>query len=140
MVSADTPLTHAGGVVFRADGNTQAFLLVTARRRPDQWVLPKGHIEPGETPEATAVREVFEETGVTAVVRQVLRDISLVVNGEQQRIRFFLMEARDQTAASEGRRLTWLASEPAIEHLSFAESQQIMREAAAALNASEAKP
>ena len=39
-----------------------------ARRDPAAWVLPKGHIEPGETPEAAAVREVEEESGCLATI------------------------------------------------------------------------
>jgi inorganic pyrophosphatase len=35
-------------------------------QRGDEWVFPKGHLEAGETPEAAAVREVREETGLEA--------------------------------------------------------------------------
>ena len=52
--------SHAGGVVARTEGGKREYLLVEARRRRGEWVLPKGHIEPGETPEAAAVREVQE--------------------------------------------------------------------------------
>lgn len=48
----------AGGCVF----NTQGELLVIYRR--GSWDLPKGKIDPGETPEQAAVREVEEETGI----------------------------------------------------------------------------
>ena len=47
--------SHAGGVVVRATDGELQFLLVEAKDR-DIWVLPKGHIEPGETPEAAAMR------------------------------------------------------------------------------------
>ena len=39
------------------------------------WSLPKGHVEEGETLEQTAVREVYEETGVTAEVIDPLGDV-----------------------------------------------------------------
>lgn len=51
----------AGGVVFNAEG---AVLLL--RHVNGTWVFPKGHIEPGEGPLETALREVEEEAGVVA--------------------------------------------------------------------------
>lgn len=51
----------AGGVVFNAAGDV---LLI--RHQSGSWVFPKGHIEPGEAPLETAVREIAEEAGVTA--------------------------------------------------------------------------
>jgi 8-oxo-dGTP diphosphatase len=49
-----------GGLVVRDDGR----LAVIHRPRYDDWSLPKGKLDPGESFEAGAVREVFEETGV----------------------------------------------------------------------------
>lgn len=51
-------ITAAGGAVFNADGKV---LLI---HRRGSWDLPKGKMDPGETPEQTAVREVQEETGL----------------------------------------------------------------------------
>jgi 8-oxo-dGTP pyrophosphatase MutT (NUDIX family) len=59
--------TSSGGVVFRRIGAVE-FLLI--RDPYDNWGLPKGHIEGGETPQQAAVREVEEETG--------LRELELV--------------------------------------------------------------
>src|SRR5690606_18790830 len=52
----------AGGVVFRRDGELRILLI---RDPYDNWGLPKGHIEAGETAQETAEREVREETGLT---------------------------------------------------------------------------
>ena len=57
-------LTHAGGIVYRRRGTIMEMLVVRARLEPHHWVLPKGHIEPGETPDACARREIREEAGV----------------------------------------------------------------------------
>ncbi len=66
--SAVSQYSHAGGVVARTVDGERQYLLVEPRRSRGEWVLPKGHIEPGETPEAAAVREVEEEAGVRAAV------------------------------------------------------------------------
>lgn len=62
--------TSAGGVVIRGGrGHEQVIAIVPVRRAPDGsrvLGLPKGHIDPGESELAAAVREVREETGVLA--------------------------------------------------------------------------
>lgn len=40
-------LSHASGVFFKRLGNQVEYLLVQANRDPQEWVLPKGHIKPG---------------------------------------------------------------------------------------------
>jgi 8-oxo-dGTP pyrophosphatase MutT (NUDIX family) len=66
--------TSAGGlVVDLSDGAPRAALI--ARRARDGgllWSLPKGHVEPGETNEETALREIKEETGIVGrIVRPI---------------------------------------------------------------------
>lgn len=51
-----------------------------------QWSLPKGHIEDGESAEETAVREVKEETGITAHVVSSLGTIDYWFVAERKRI------------------------------------------------------
>jgi 8-oxo-dGTP pyrophosphatase MutT (NUDIX family) len=54
----------AGGVLVRRLGGRWMLAAIRPRRTGAQvWALPKGHIDPGESPEATALREVAEETG-----------------------------------------------------------------------------
>ncbi|MFZ0014093.1 MAG: NUDIX hydrolase [Acidimicrobiia bacterium] len=53
----------AGGLVFRESSQGKLKVLIAHRPRYDDWGLPKGKADKGETPEQTAVREVLEETG-----------------------------------------------------------------------------
>jgi 8-oxo-dGTP pyrophosphatase MutT (NUDIX family) len=127
--SSDYAATHAGGVVYRLEGETPRLLLVTARRDPSIWVLPKGHIERGESAKRAAVREVFEEAGVKARIVEFLMTSQPVVRGEQQRIKYYLMEAVAEETPTEGRQLAWLSKNEAIARVIFAELRAVLMEA-----------
>jgi 8-oxo-dGTP pyrophosphatase MutT (NUDIX family) len=89
----------AGGVVYRRRrGKVQIALAARRTRRGDLvWGLAKGAIEPEETPEAAAVREVREETGLHARIEDSLGEIRYFYVWEGVRVRklvhFFLMRA-----------------------------------------------
>jgi 8-oxo-dGTP pyrophosphatase MutT (NUDIX family) len=55
----------AGGIIFRIKGGETEFLLIQDAKY--RWTIPKGHIESGESPKETAVREIAEETGLKNV-------------------------------------------------------------------------
>jgi ADP-ribose pyrophosphatase YjhB (NUDIX family) len=84
--------THAGGVVFRRRGDWTEWLLVRAADDPNDWVLPKGHIESGERAEACAIREIKEETGVWASISSKLGMSKYRLGEEDVRVQFYLME------------------------------------------------
>ncbi|MEX0748755.1 MAG: NUDIX hydrolase [Candidatus Saccharimonadales bacterium] len=56
------PEETAGGVVFRRTERGIEILMIQDAK--DRWTIPKGHVEPGERIEETAVREIEEETGL----------------------------------------------------------------------------
>jgi 8-oxo-dGTP pyrophosphatase MutT (NUDIX family) len=62
--------TSAGGLVVDLDGEIPCGAIIgrTDRRGRLLWSLPKGHVEPGETAEQAAVREVAEETGIAGEI------------------------------------------------------------------------
>lgn len=64
MSGGHVPVTAAGGVVVRQEPDGPRVLLMYRR---GEWDLPKGKLDPGETVEACALREVEEETGLTGV-------------------------------------------------------------------------
>ena len=125
--------THAGGVVYRFKDATPELLLVSSRFDKSIWVLPKGHIEPGESSDETAVREVFEEAGVTARVIEFLITSRQVVRGVSQQIEYYLLERLAGEKATEGRRVAWLSAEAAIRRLTFDEQRVVVTRACARL-------
>lgn len=54
---------QAGALPYRWDGDQVEIVLITSRSSGN-WIFPKGVIDPGETPESTAVKETIEEAGV----------------------------------------------------------------------------
>ena len=88
-----SPLTRdqvsAGGVVYRRQGETIEVVLI-AVGAPLRWQLPKDLLEPNETPESAALREVQEETGITTQLRAPLEKIEYWYYGKSsgQRVHF----------------------------------------------------
>ena len=84
----------AGGIIFE-DGRV---LLILMRNLEDKevWTFPKGHIEPGETAEAAAVREVAEETGFDCDIDSELHkaEYSFIRKGvlTDKDVRWFMMK------------------------------------------------
>lgn len=131
--SNDGGATHGGGVVYRLNGSAPELLLVTTRFDQSVWVLPKGHIEPGESSGQTALREVFEEAGVTARIVEFLTRSRQVARGRTQRIDYYLLEMVSEGTPEEERRLAWLAQDAAIRRITYDEPRDVLIQACARL-------
>jgi len=132
----DAGSTHAGGVVYRLKEAIPELLLVSSRFDKSIWVLPKGHIEPGESSDETAVREVFEEAGVTARIVEFLVTSQQVVRGATQQIEYYLLERLAEEEATEGRKVAWLARDAALRRLTYDEHRTVLTKACARLEQS----
>jgi ADP-ribose pyrophosphatase YjhB (NUDIX family) len=128
--------TSAGGVVFRREGGVAYFLLI--RDPYENWGLPKGHVEKGETPEQAAVREVREETGVESLeFREALETIDWFFREGADLIHkychFFLMETTVETTRpqlEEGiTECVWLPLEDALRTLTYDNARQVLESA-----------
>lgn len=81
----------AGGLVFRVTSKGKLKILVAHRPRYDDWGLPKGKAENGETPEETAVREVLEETGFHCRIVAPLGTSRYRINAGIKEVHWFAM-------------------------------------------------
>ncbi|MFC4453002.1 NUDIX hydrolase [Deinococcus sonorensis] len=120
----------AGGVVLNRAGQV---LLV--RYRSGGWAFPKGHIEPGETLEQTAEREVHEEGGVHAsIIRPLSTTRYTNSRGEPRAIHWFLMSTEAQEVQLEDTfgEGGFFGPEQALGMLSYPHDQELLREALAA--------
>jgi len=121
----------AGGIVVRRMRGREWIAAIRPQGRPaGHWVLPKGHIEAGETPEQTAEREVLEEAGVDAEVVAPIGDVAFEFGNQSLRIRYFLMRSRGTKTALEDREICWCSPADAERLLEFENVKEIVRRAA----------
>lgn len=96
--TADRVVVAAGGVVLRTLDDVP-HVLVVHRPRYDDWSLPKGHLDAGEGPQAAAVREVEEETGVRARIvapaGTTEHPVTLAGGSAVKRVHWYLMRPSD---------------------------------------------
>lgn len=129
--------TSSGGVIFRRRGTGTDVILVSVKCGK-VWCLPKGLIDKGETPEATAVREVREESGLTGKIVAELGDITYwyYIRGENVKCRktvhFFLLEyvsGNTEQHDFEVDDSRWFPIEEALEKISFKGDRSVLERA-----------
>ena len=109
----------AGGIVLRRE-QPPLIALVRLRKR-DEWVLPKGKVDDGETARAAARREVLEETGHNVTVHEFLGTLVYESGGRSKVVHYWSMEAdgeRSRELMSDVRAVDWLPLAAALERLS----------------------
>ena len=117
----------AGGVVVR-DGR----VALVHRPRYDDWTLPKGKLDPGESFEQAAVREVEEETGIRAQLLRELPPTTYRVRDRPKIVRYWLMEVDDAgpfVPNDETDELRWVPLDEARELLTYHRDRDLLAEA-----------
>lgn len=127
--------TSAGGLVVERAAPAPRGVVIARRNRRGrlEWVLPKGHLEEGETPEATAVREVEEETGIRGRVVAPLGTIDYWFVAEGRRIHktvhHYLLEAAGGSLSTEDAEVedvAWLPLDEVLRRLAFADERRLV--------------
>jgi 8-oxo-dGTP diphosphatase len=115
---AREPVLAAGGIVLRRE---QALIALVRLRKRDEWVLPKGKLNDGETPRAAARREVVEETGHDVTVHEFLGTLVYEAGGRSKVVHYWRMEAGGGPAhelMDDVRAVDWLPLDAAVARLS----------------------
>ncbi len=120
-------ISQAGAIVFRTDGPTPRVLLVRSRKNPSDWVFPKGHVEPGESHAATALREADEEAGVTGILVGRLQPALTFRSGAHLiRVEYYLVQLSSEGPSPERRDKHWLSLDEALQRLVFPDARQLL--------------
>jgi 8-oxo-dGTP diphosphatase len=119
----------AGGVPWRRR-NGDLEVLVVHRPQYDDWSFPKGKNEPGETDEASAVREVEEETGLRPTLgAELATTFYMDSKGRPKQVRYWALDAGDGATAraqNEIDVLEWLTPDEAFARLTYDRDRAVL--------------
>ena len=137
IAMAQKTAVSAGAIILREIDGELKIALAQRQREEKIWVLPKGHVEQGETLEEAALREIYEETGLASV--QLIKLLGIVVrkgqkNGEKilKNIHYYLAYANQSTGIETPTdpgfsEVGWFLPEQVIEVLPYEEERTFFR-------------
>ncbi len=128
----------AGGIIYKIE-NGELFILISQHSQHKGWVFPKGligdHVE-NETKEATAIREVKEETGVEAEIQKTITPVTYWYVWEEEKrkktVYYFIMKftGGDITKHDhEMQAVEWVRENDVLEKLSYKSDKDAFVEA-----------
>ncbi len=121
----------AGGVVQRRGADGATLVLVVHRPRYDDWTLPKGKLDAGESHLEAALREVHEETGLRCRAHAELRPVRYQDReGRPKRVRYWVMEPLSGhfTVNSEVDEVRWVPVDEATGLLTYERDAEVLAE------------
>ena len=113
----------AGGVILRGPE-----VLLVHRPRYDDWSLPKGKLEPGESWQDAARREVEEETGLVCDAGDEVGRTTYDVRGKSKEVRYFRMSTEGEPRAqNEVDEVRWVSLAKAARWLAYEGERELLK-------------
>ncbi|BCQ09901.1 putative 8-oxo-dGTP diphosphatase 1 [Mycobacterium heckeshornense] len=127
---AGKAIPAAGAVLWRPRGDEEEVEIALIHRpRYDDWSLPKGKVDVGETEPVTAVREVFEETGHRAHLGRRIAAVSYPIEQGIKKVRYWAARSTggEFTPNHEVDQLVWLPVAAAMKKVGYAQDRKVLR-------------
>ncbi|MEC8505053.1 MAG: NUDIX hydrolase, partial [Actinomycetota bacterium] len=132
----EASIRAAGVVVFDSPGEaTERRFLAVHRPHRQDWSLPKGKVDPGETTPCTAVRECDEETGYRVVLGARLPSTHYVSGDMNKSVDYWVGHVREDEGFApdeEVDEIRWVSVPEASAFLTYSDDAAIVRLAAGA--------
>jgi ADP-ribose pyrophosphatase YjhB (NUDIX family) len=120
---------QAGAIAFKIVEDAPQILLVRAKKTPEHWIFPKGHIEVGETAEEAAGRELAEEAGVRGEPAGLVGTVQFRSGDKDVRVTYYLFVFLSEVLRKEKRERRWCSYDEALNLLSHENTADLLRKA-----------
>ncbi len=120
----------AGGIVWRDSAHGREVLLISRPKHQD-WTLPKGHIEAGESWDAAAQREVKEETGYDTAITGFAGFTAYAAKGKAKVVLFWHMTPVGECEfepSDEVSDYDWVPASEALDRLTYRKDRELLRQ------------
>ena len=122
-------IVQAGAIAFKIADEEILILCVRAKKTPADWIFPKGHIEPGETAEVAARRELEEEAGVSGELVGPAGSLDFQSGDEMVTVEYYLIRFTDEVPRKETREIRWCEYQEALALLSHRDAAELLKKA-----------
>jgi 8-oxo-dGTP pyrophosphatase MutT (NUDIX family) len=126
-MSENGHIIQQAGAILVKPGTPPMVLLIRAKKDTSHWIFPKGHIEPGEKAEDTAMRELLEEAGINGKLMRLAGASDYRLNDKRCHVVYFLLTyCSTENNGEQGRFPRWCTVDEAMKLLSFHDSREIL--------------